>query len=74
MINLVPGLRPGTPSWRLCRSYREKGFRIFGGKWAWGEIRESEYQLWQESYHPQLVFSEAVLRNKLEYIHNNPVN
>ena len=34
---------------------------------------EQQYQLWQEGYHPQLVFSESVLRNKLEYIHNNPV-
>ena len=31
------------------------------------------FQLWQEGYHPQLVQSDAMLRNKLEYIHNNPV-
>jgi REP element-mobilizing transposase RayT len=32
-----------------------------------------QYQLWQEGYHPQLIYSEAVLINKLEYIHHNPV-
>lgn len=32
-----------------------------------------EYQFWQEGFHPQLVFSDEVLSNKLEYIHNNPV-
>ena len=31
------------------------------------------YQLWQEGSHPQLIGSEAMLRQKLEYIHNNPV-
>ena len=31
------------------------------------------YQFWQEGYHPQLVQNEAMLRQKLEYIHNNPV-
>jgi len=31
------------------------------------------HQFWQEGSHPQLVESEAVLRQKLEYIHLNPV-
>lgn len=31
------------------------------------------YQLWQEGSHPQLMASEAMLQQKLEYIHNNPV-
>src|SRR5262245_29631872 len=31
------------------------------------------YQLWQEGSHPQAVLSEEVLRQKLEYIHLNPV-
>lgn len=33
----------------------------------------SDYQLWQEGTHPQLMSSEAMLRQKLEYIHLNPV-
>ncbi|WP_428356572.1 REP-associated tyrosine transposase [Methyloprofundus sp.] len=34
---------------------------------------ESEYQLWQEGSHPQVIESEDILRQKLEYMHNNPV-
>ena len=34
---------------------------------------ESTYQVWEEGSHPQLIGSEAVMRQKLEYIHQNPV-
>jgi REP element-mobilizing transposase RayT len=31
------------------------------------------YQLWQEGSHPQLIQNDDMMRQKLEYIHNNPV-
>jgi putative transposase len=31
------------------------------------------YQVWQEGSHPQAIASEAMLIQKLEYMHNNPV-
>jgi len=34
---------------------------------------ESRYQLWQEGSHPQQIQGEEMMRQKLEYIHNNPV-
>ncbi len=34
---------------------------------------QSTYQVWEEGSHPQIIESEAVLRQKLEYIHQNPV-
>lgn len=34
---------------------------------------DRDYQLWQEGSHPQMIFSEEVMRQKLEYIHYNPV-
>jgi putative transposase len=34
---------------------------------------DREYQFWQEGVHPELVFSEAMMREKLNYIHANPV-
>lgn len=34
---------------------------------------DREYQFWQEGSHPQLIEGEAMLRQKLEYIHLNPV-
>ena len=35
--------------------------------------RDREYQFWQEGSHAEMVFSEAVMREKLDYIHQNPV-
>ncbi len=32
-----------------------------------------EYLFWQEGVHPEQVFSEAMMREKLDYIHANPV-
>lgn len=34
---------------------------------------DREYQFWQEGCHAELIFSDAVMREKLDYIHNNPV-
>lgn len=34
---------------------------------------ESRYQVWEEGSHPQLIESETVMRQKLDYIHHNPV-
>lgn len=34
---------------------------------------ESDYQVWQEGYHPELIISEEMLLQKLNYIHYNPV-
>ena len=35
--------------------------------------QDREYQLWQEGSHAELVCSEEVMRQKLDYIHHNPV-
>ncbi len=34
---------------------------------------DREFQLWQEGSHPKVIENEAALRQKLEYIHQNPV-
>ena len=31
------------------------------------------YKLWQDGYHPELLYTEEFYRQKLDYIHNNPV-
>mgnify|MGYP000845592174 CR=1 FL=1 len=33
----------------------------------------SQYQVWQEGAHPQLIQGDDMLRQKMVYIHNNPV-
>ncbi len=34
---------------------------------------DREFQFWQEGTHAELVFSESMLREKLDHIHSNPV-
>ena len=45
--------------------------RLSFSKRAFKEDRE--YQFWQEGSHAELILSEAMMREKLEYIHANPV-
>ena len=34
---------------------------------------DREFQFWQEGSHAELIFSENVMHEKLDYIHNNPI-
>jgi putative transposase len=34
---------------------------------------DQRYQLWQEGVHPQAILAEEVLKQKIEYLHYNPV-
>jgi REP element-mobilizing transposase RayT len=34
---------------------------------------DSDYQVWQEGFHPKLITSEEMLQQKIDYIHENPV-
>jgi hypothetical protein len=34
---------------------------------------ERTYQFWQEGVHPEWIHSPEMMREKVEYIHNNPV-
>lgn len=35
--------------------------------------QDREYQLWEEGSHPELIGNDLMLRQKLDYIHRNPV-
>jgi REP element-mobilizing transposase RayT len=35
--------------------------------------KPNEYQVWQEGSHPQVITDDAMMHQKLEYLHNNPV-
>jgi REP element-mobilizing transposase RayT len=41
--------------------------------WKQSNKIRSDYQVWQEGFHPQQIVSEAMLRQKIEYLHHNPV-
>jgi REP element-mobilizing transposase RayT len=34
---------------------------------------DSKYQVWQDGSHPEAIYSDDFARQKIEYIHNNPV-
>jgi REP element-mobilizing transposase RayT len=34
---------------------------------------DQEYQLWQEGFHPKQIQNDEMMRQKLDYLHNNPV-
>ena len=36
-------------------------------------IGRADYQVWQESSHPEAIYDDDFARQKIEYIHNNPV-
>jgi putative transposase len=38
-----------------------------------GGHKTTQYQVWQEGSHPQVIMDDATMRQKLEYLHNNPV-
>jgi hypothetical protein len=38
-----------------------------------GAYKRNEYQVWQEGSHPQVIADDAMMHQKLEYLHNNPV-
>ena len=58
-----------------------KTAKIDGRKWLLNQFEyykknyknDSEYQVWQEGFHPQMIMEEEVFRQKVEYTHNNPV-
>ena len=33
----------------------------------------SDYQVWQEGFHPQQIISDEMLQQKIDYLHHNPV-
>jgi len=54
-------------------SYNEIDFLI---KFRMNKLKfkiDSEFQIWQEGYHPKEMFNNIILKQKIEYIHFNPV-
>lgn len=60
---LISALETGSRKWLLNQfAYYKQRHK-----------QQSKYQVWQEGTHPQLIQSPEMLRQKIEYIHNNPV-
>ncbi len=61
---------------RLLESLTEKKVDWALNQLAYRKVRhktESRYQVWQEGFHPQEILGEGMLRQKIDYIHYNPV-
>ena len=61
--NIVDQLEQDGVSWLLNQlAYYKKRYKT-----------NSDYQIWQEGMHPKLIQSEQMMRQKIKYIHSNPV-
>jgi putative transposase len=61
---------------RIVDSLQERGFGNILKQLRFLTKRHKQnqtYQVWQEGFHPEAIQNEAMLRQKIEYIHNNPV-
>lgn len=55
---------------------KQKGRKRLLSQLAFAKLKhkkESDYQVWQESFYPKQIFSDEIMLQKIEYIHNNPV-
>ena len=57
---------------QLPREGRDWLLRLLAGEKA-AHKTGSRHQVWQEGFHPQSIQDDAMMLQKLEYIHNNPV-
>lgn len=61
---------------RITEVLSEKGRKYLLDQLHWGKMphkHDRMHQVWQEGSHPQQIADEAMLRQKLEYMHYNPV-
>jgi len=61
---------------RLIDYLEENGTERLLKQFSWFKKQhksDRHYQLWEEGSHPQLIENDVVLRQKLDYIHQNPV-
>ncbi len=66
---------------KITASKTLQALKIDGKKWLLNQFAyfkkshkvDSNYQVWQEGSHPQLIVNREMLTQKIEYIHNNPV-
>jgi len=63
-------------AWEIARCLAEEGswYILRQLEWAAGKAgRGNDVQVWQEGYHPEAIYSQKFFRQKLDYLHDNPV-
>ena len=61
---------------RIIDAMKEMNYQTVLNELAFFKKRhkvDQQHQLWQEGSHPKVIESDEVMRQKIEYIHNNPV-
>ena len=61
---------------KLVAHWEETGQEWLLNQLAYFKLKHkgtSEHQVWQEGYHPQQILNDAMMLQKLEYLHLNPV-
>ena len=61
---------------RISRELEDDGEKLFLYVFKNAGEREKgkrNYKIWQDEYHPQIIYTDEVCRQKLEYMHYNPV-
>lgn len=54
---------------KSCREWMPDRFRFVGAN----DKKITNYRFWHKGYHSELVFSHDFYRQKLDYIHDNPM-
>ncbi len=65
----------------ICRELEKNENELESRSWMlerfayWGRIsrKHQKYKFWQEEYHPVELYNEKLFKQKLNYIHQNPV-
>ncbi|MDA1052040.1 MAG: transposase [Planctomycetota bacterium] len=60
----------------ILREMQQRQYQTLLQELTYYKLRQKvdpTHQLWQEGSHPQIIETEAVMWQKLEYIHNNPL-
>ncbi len=60
----------------ILKAMKEKEYKTLLQELTYYKLRhktDQEHQFWQEGSHPQVMESDDVLWQKIEYIHNNPL-
>ncbi len=60
----------------ILKEMKERNYRTLLQELKFHKLRhklDQTHQLWQEGSHPQLIETEQVMWQKIEYIHNNPL-
>lgn len=60
----------------ITKRLQEKGAKTLLQEMAYYKLRhkvDQTHQLWQEGSHPQVIETEKMMWQKIEYIHNNPL-